>query len=48
MNQAPKSIKLLARLRKQQADGTTYKIKDPQTHCKLEEIQIAFEEYYKK
>lgn len=46
----PKVSKLLAwRLRKQQAENTIHKIRDPITNKitnKLEEIQNAFEKYY--
>lgn len=47
----PKAMKLLSwRLRKQQAERTVYKIRNPKNNkvChKLEEIQQAFEVYYK-
>ena len=45
-----KASKLLAqRLRRQQAENTIYKIRDPLTNeiTKLEGIQIVFEIYYK-
>lgn len=48
----PKFSKLLARkLQKQQADGTIYKIRDPDSKIlvyKTKEIQMAFQNYYKK
>lgn len=47
----PKAMKLLSwRLRKQQTERTVYKIRNPKNNkvChKLEEIQQAFEVYYK-
>uniref|UniRef100_A0A3B1J8B1 Reverse transcriptase domain-containing protein n=1 Tax=Astyanax mexicanus TaxID=7994 RepID=A0A3B1J8B1_ASTMX len=47
-----RSAKLLAKkIKKQQADSTIYKIRDPQTKtvlCKCEEIQTAFKKYYEK
>lgn len=46
-----KSTKLLAyRLKKQQAEKTIFKIKDPTTnsiHCKTKEIHQSFETFYK-
>ena len=47
-----RSAKWLAyKLKKQQAENTIYKMKDPttnSTHCKIKDIQQSFESFYKK